>query len=301
MIKATVIGAHTRSAGELLRILFNHPDVEIAAVVSAAYKGMRLQDVHYGLIGETELRFSEQFDAGNTDVVFLAADEPSVDVSLLPESVKIVDMRPGRNPAAASEDPAWVYGLSEIFRKPLVRGARCATVPSAVASASLIGLYPLAANLMLNSDVKIEVSLPKNFEADSDASASEVKSVLERVQQSFNSDVALTVSRGDTPRSMRLLIEPDVKLSTDEAMRIFDEIYDDHRFTHLITVPVDSREVAGTQKCVVSLIECDGRLRIEVVADPQMRGGAGEAVHLMNLLFGLLENTGLRLMAVSAN
>ena len=61
-------------------------------------------------------------------------------------------------------------------------------------------------------------------------------------------------------------------------------------------------EVAGTDKCVISVgIPADGAVTLDVAADCRLRGGAGEAVHVMNLMCGLHERTGLALKAIDFN
>ena len=52
MIKAGIIGGAGYTAGELIRLLINHPDVEIKWVNSSSNAGNRVDAVHQGLIGE---------------------------------------------------------------------------------------------------------------------------------------------------------------------------------------------------------------------------------------------------------
>ena len=59
MIRACISGAASRVAGELIRILVNHPDVELAAAYAPGHTGERVTSIHHGLIGETDLQLSE--------------------------------------------------------------------------------------------------------------------------------------------------------------------------------------------------------------------------------------------------
>ena len=60
MIKVGIIGGAGYTAGELIRLLINHPDVEIAFVNSSSNAGNKITDVHEGLFGETDLRFTSE-------------------------------------------------------------------------------------------------------------------------------------------------------------------------------------------------------------------------------------------------
>ncbi len=60
MIKAGIIGGAGYTAGELIRLLLNHPETEIVFINSSSNAGNRITDVHEGLYGETDLRFTDQ-------------------------------------------------------------------------------------------------------------------------------------------------------------------------------------------------------------------------------------------------
>ena len=70
MIKAGIIGGAGYTAGELIRILINHPDVEIVFVNSSSNAGNKITDVHAGLLGETNLIFTDQLPLNEIDVLF---------------------------------------------------------------------------------------------------------------------------------------------------------------------------------------------------------------------------------------
>ena len=63
-MRVGVIGGAGYTAGELLRLLVNHPAAEIAFVHSDSNAGNALGDVHGGLLGETDLRFTAEYDLG---------------------------------------------------------------------------------------------------------------------------------------------------------------------------------------------------------------------------------------------
>ncbi len=70
-MKAGIIGGAGYTAGELIRLLINHPQTELAFVHSSSNAGNRLTDVHGGLIGETDMCFSDTYDLSEIDTLFL--------------------------------------------------------------------------------------------------------------------------------------------------------------------------------------------------------------------------------------
>ena len=70
MIKIGIIGGAGYTAGELIRLLLNHPDAEITFVNSTSNAGNLITDVHGGLFGETDMRFTEQLPLDSIDLLF---------------------------------------------------------------------------------------------------------------------------------------------------------------------------------------------------------------------------------------
>lgn len=299
MIKIGLTGGETKTAAELLRLAIHHPDIEISTIHSPANAGKSVASLHHGFIGEEKLLFSSNLDATGLDVVFLItplytssdwaklmADCKDLNLVVFPEAAHLTE--------SLSTTPT--LGLSEMYRKPLVRGERVAILPSPLESAVLVALYPLAAHLMLPSAIKIKISAPSDLLTDDTKSrlSDLVVSRLKSIQSSFNADIDIQYEAIESDRSMRIVIELPGSTAVDQIMKIYDSIYDDHNFTFMTTRPVGIEEVEGTQRMVLSFSKPQNdTLRIEGVADARMRGGAGEAIHVMNLMQHLHEKTGL--------
>ena len=73
MIKAGIIGGAGYTAGELIRLLLNHPETEIVFINSSSNAGNRITDVHEGLYGETDLRFTDQLPLDENLMFFSSA------------------------------------------------------------------------------------------------------------------------------------------------------------------------------------------------------------------------------------
>lgn len=290
-------------AGELIRILINHPDVEITSAFAPGKVGRKVASVHHGLAGECDLEFSPDINPQKLDVIFIdahsdVADRFRMNTDRWPE-LRIIDM--SHCPSLDFEALEMAYGLPEINRKELVRGCKRAVVPRSVAAAAIIGLYPLARHLLLKGDITVGYACPPDIDTEEKTGMvrQEILHVLRKTQNSFNGDIIMRhLDEEVTNRGLKVNIEVPCSLEINEIFKIFDHCYDDHNFTFMLASTVPGYEVEGTQKTLVSLQRhTDDKLTITVVADSRMRGGAGDAVHIMNLLFGLHERTGLYLKA----
>lgn len=304
MIRTVILGADTPEGGELIRILAMHPDVEMVSAQAFGLEGVPLTTIHHGLIGETSLLCTVYPNPERCDMIFDFSAEgvPEISCSLLarfPEA-KFIRLS-GSDKAYAASASEYVYALPEINRKQLVRGATRARIPQPLASLALVALYPLAINLLLpNTDIRLFFDVPDSINAsiDTEAVGKEIADVIRSVQMSWNAKVAVMTRISRTRRSVSMSTDIPMMVDLANVTGLYN-MYDDHHFAFAITVPVGPSEVAGTEKCVVSLSKpADGTLHIEAVADARMRGGAGEAVHVFNLLAGLHERTGLALKAI---
>lgn len=301
MIKVGIIGAASKDAGELIRILVNHPDVEISVACEPTLKGQRLSSVHHGLIGDSDLVFSDEFDADELNLLFICSKTPEGDCLIKNSDITelcIIDMC--SEYCADYSEYDIVYGLSEINRKPLVRGAKKALIPDALASVSLISLLPILNHNLLN-DNEITINFTGDFSENKPDSAmliEELKSELKKIQNDFKAELTVKFESEPTNRAVRTKIDLDCRMSLDEIEKIYEDTYDDHNLTYILSEPASFKEVEGTDKCLISLTKTEeGLLHIDALTDRYLRGGAGDAVHVMNLLFGLHERTGLNLKA----
>lgn len=316
MIKAGIAGGCSLGAGELVRLLVNHPDVELKWVHSSDKCGHRLTDVHPGLIGETDMVFTDKIDFTDIDILFLCLQRGDgrrfVERNELPEKLRVVDLS---GDFRADSDSGFVYGLPELNRKELVRGATRASVPGALATAVNLALLPLARHLMLNSGIHVTaicgrdgddcgageqpaVALPEFYAPLAHKQIAEISDTLRREQTSFASDISVVAMRGQYPRGLAAMIYFDSPVPAQTVIPLYREFYDDHNFTFISDRRPSLGEVAGTNKCVLHIESTGSRLVITSVLDNILKGGVGQAVHIMNLLFGLQECVGLRLKAM---
>lgn len=300
MVKAAIFQADTPIAGELIRILINHPEVELKKLYAPAHAGINVANFHHGLIGEIPLKFSDNLIEDSFDLV-LITDTSDQNLELLKNlkrdsQLKIIAL--GKNIFTDADFPDSQIGVSEINRKALVRGAEIAYIPSPVVVVALIALIPLANFLLLNSDIDIAVNLPEDILKKMNLAEDTLELInqIKLRQASFNANINLEVSQTSSPRAMSMVINLKNSLSIEEIENIYNGIYDDHNFSFVSSFPVSSKEVEGTQKTVMYMEKPQpDSLKISISVDPRMRGGAGDLVHILNLFFGLHEKTGLTL------
>lgn len=174
MIKVAVIGASGYVGGELLRLLSQHPEVEIVAAVSRRYAGDYVHRVHPNLKGFLNLRFTgkpPEDAAGQADLVFVSAPH-GASVNIVPKLVelglRVIDMSADFRLKDPSKYEEWygfkhpypdlldkfVYGLVELHREE-IKNSRLVSAPGCNAAAAILGLAPLARNGMISGETII--------------------------------------------------------------------------------------------------------------------------------------------------
>lgn len=308
MIRAGIAGGLSMKAGETIKILVNHPDVEIMWVEAPEVEGLYLYQFHKGLRGETYMRFSDHPDVNAVDVIFLCYDDPDDTASFLhkvnvPDGVKMIDLSGLFREPDATDSP-WVYGLPELNRKPLVRGATRSAVPGPLATAVLLGLLPLAKNLLLNADIHVCATVPDADAEPGEAlvlidheESDEINAALRTLQSSYSRPMFFVITAGGWSRGISAVMYFKCNVSEKEIIALYNDYYADHGFTFISDSVPSLSEVVGTGKCIINLRKVDDRLVISVAIDNALKGSAAQAVHNMNLLFGLQERVGLMLIA----
>lgn len=320
MIKAAILAGRHNALPRLVQLLHAHPDVELMAYVDSAEAEKSLDELYPTLTGETELTVTSDLDTSAVDVVFIA-DEPGAAARFvaghtLPAELCVIDMTGdfrlpdnisqggslGQPDSLTGADSnAFIQGIPELNRKAMVRGARHVAMPDAATTAIALGLLPLAKNLLLNSDVSSSYATDDdNAEAEgvtasliADDVATQLRMAMKSLQNSFDSDVSGVAFSGDLPQGLTAVTTVNTGVDIDRIRELYEDFYDDHNFTFVVDSVPDARDVRGTNKCFIHLDKKDNRLKITTVIDTDMKGGAGNAVHVMNLLFGLIEKVGL--------
>lgn len=314
-MKVGIIGGAGYTAGELIRLLINHPEAQIVFVNSESNAGNRLSDVHGGLIGETDLRCTDTYNLNDIDVLFLCQGHGQSSAfwqnNNMPEGLKIIDLAQDYR----DESDGYVYGLPEVNRSRISAADKVAN-PGCFATAIQLALLPLAAAGLLNSDVHVTAvtgstgagvkpSATTHFSWRSDNLSiykpfghqhlAEIRQTLTRLQPDFKTDINFVPMRGDFARGIFASVYTDCDLSQEEVDRLYNDFYADAAFTHVADRAVDLKQVVNTNKAIVKPEKHGSKLLIASAIDNLLKGASGQAVENMNIMFGLDPSTGLRL------
>jgi len=334
-IKAGIVGGAGYTGGELLRILINHPNVEIAFVHSNSNAGNYVYEVHNDLFGDTELKFGSEL-SDDIDVLFLCVGHGDakkfLDANPVATHVKIIDLsqdfRLSQNSKfnvqnlTADPEPSFrqfVYGLPELNRESIKTAQNIAN-PGCFATCLQLGLLPLAAKGLLTNEVHITATTGSTGAGQSLAATShftwrndnlsvykvfehqhlnEIGESLKQLQPGKAvGELNFIPYRGDFTRGIIASMYSESDLTEEEALKLYTEYYDGHPFTHVTTRNIDMKQVVNTNKCFIQVKKHGNKLFILSILDNLLKGASGQAVQNMNLVFGFEEWTGLRLKAI---
>lgn len=314
-MRVGIIGGAGYTAGELLRLLINHPEAEIVFVHSTSNAGKPVTDVHQGLIGETDLVFADSFDLSAVDVLFLCSghgfSQKFWEENARPDNLTVIDLAQDFR----DESNGYVYGLPEV-NSHRTEGARLIANPGCFATAIQLALLPLAANGLINSDVHVtaitgstgagvkpgatthfswridNMSVYKAFEHQHLA---EINRTLKGLQPDMKAEINFVPVRGDFARGIFAMVYLSTPLTIEEATKLYEDYYKDAAFTHVSPKSVDLKRVVNTNKALISLEKHGDKLLIISAIDNLLKGASGQAVQNMNIAFGIDESAGLRL------
>ena len=316
MIKAGIIGGAGYTAGELIRILINHPQAEIEFVQSSSNAGNAITDVHTNLVGEIEMQFESVPDMHSADVLFLCMghgrSKSFVDELPVTYKGKIIDLSHDFRLKESAGD--FVYGLPELQRDKIAKSSHIAN-PGCFATAIQLALLPVAAAKKL-SEVHIHAvtgstgagQLPtatthfswRNnntsvYKAFGHQHLGEIGETLVQLQCGFDAPVNFVPIRGDYPRGIMASVYFDTQLIEQKAVTLYKEYYRSHPFVHVVDKNPDLKMVVNTNKAILYVRRYNDKLHIVSLIDNLLKGASGQAVQNMNLIFGLDELTGLHL------
>lgn len=317
MKKIGIIGGAGYTAGELLRLLINHPEVEIKFVHSSSNAGQAVTSVHGGLLGETDLVFSDSHPLEEIDILFLCsahgASKKFWEENTRPEGLKVIDLAQDFR----DESEGYVYGLPEVNADRIAKAHSIAN-PGCFATCLQLSLLPLAAAGLLpeNGDINI-TALTGSTGAGVKPSATthfswrndnisvykpfthqhliEIGMTLEKLQPGHSARINFIPMRGDFPRGIFAATTLTCSLPEEDVVKLYKEFYKDTPFTVVSDKPIDLKQVVNTNKAIIHVQKHDDMLLVTCAEDNLLKGASGQAVQNMNILLGIDQRTGLRL------
>ena len=330
-IRAAIAGGTGYTGGELFRILLNHPEVEIVAATTTSSEGTSVASVHRDLLGETDLCFGT--DLNDPDVIFLCLghgiSRQFVDTHDIKPECRIIDLG---NDFRLDGDYAgrhFVYGLCESAKEE-VKKAHDVANPGCFATAIQLATLPLAAAGLINDEIHVtaitgstgagkkpvetthfsyrsdNISIYKLF---SHQHLAEIRQNLKRVSAASHGQDNLLSSptgepvvnfvplRGDFARGIFASVYTKAVegMTQEEYRKLYEDYYAASPFVFHSNEGISMKEVVNTNKGLIHVELHDGYVHIASAIDNLVKGAAGQAVQNMNLMFGLPEDTGLRL------
>ena len=317
MIKIGILGAAGYTGGELIRLLLNHPEAEIVFANSESNAGNLVADVHEGLYGDTDLRFTSEMPFEKVDVVFFCfghgKSEQFLREHTIPSNVKIIDLAQDFRLAAPDND--YVYGLPEINRERIAAAQHVAN-PGCFATCIQLGLLPAAKLGIVKGDIAVNAitgstgagrkpgatthfSWRNNnmsiYKAFCHQHVPEICQSLKQVQGTLDAEIDFIPYRGDFARGIFATEVVKTDMPIEQIVEAYKDFYKDAAFTHYVDNAIDMKQVVNTNKALIHCDKFGNKLLITSTIDNLLKGAVGQAVQNMNIMFGVDETMGLRL------
>ncbi|WBX72223.1 N-acetyl-gamma-glutamyl-phosphate reductase [Tenacibaculum retecalamus] len=322
MIQAGIIGGAGYTAGELIRLLINHPKVEINFVFSTSNAENKISNIHQDLVGTLNLKFTNTINS-NIDVLFLCLGHGNskkfLESNTFSDATKIIDLG---NDFRLKKDTFFqeknfVYGLPEL-QKSKIKKAKYIANPGCFATAIQLAILPLANENLVTNDIHVNavtgatgagtsLSATTHFTwRDNNFSyykpfthqhLGEINQSVKSLQTNFDSQIVFMPNRGDFSRGIFATAYTNFKGTLEEAETLYKEFYKEAKFTYISDSQIHLKQVVNTNKCLIHLHKHENKLLITSVIDNLLKGASGQAVQNMNLMFGFEETAGLNLKA----
>ena len=321
MKKIGIIGGAGYTAGELIRLLIHHPEVQIDFIYSTSNAGNAVGVVHQDL-AYVDLAFTSEVNT-SVDVVFLCLGHGNSGEFLrnhtFSDTTKVIDLSNEfrlKNDVTF-KDRTFVYGLPEINKEAIVNAHNIAN-PGCFATAIQLALLPLACASLLSKDVHINAVTGatgagvkpsatthfgwrdnnfSHYKAFNHQHLGEIGESVVQLQESFNSELHFIPQRGNFSRGIFATAYTYFEGTIDEAYALYEDFYKDSAFAKAVKAPLHLKQVVNTSYCFIHLEKHGDKLLITSVIDNLLKGASGQAVENMNLMFGWKQDTGLQLKA----
>ena len=318
MVRVGILGAAGYTGGELIRLLINHPQAEIVFANSESNAGNLICDVHEGLMGETDMRFTAEMPFGEVDVVFFCFGHGKSRAFLqehtIPSHVRIIDLAQDFRIVGEHD---YVYGLPETHRQEISTCMHLAN-PGCFATCIQLGLLPALKAGIISGDIHTNgitgstgagqkpgatthfswrndnISIYKTF---THQHLHEINQTIHELQPQYDGQMFFIPQRGCFTRGIFVTSYARCNTPIEEVKAIYEDYYRDAAFTHVVSTSPDMKQVVNTNKALVYVERYADQLLMVSCIDNLLKGAVGQAVENMNLMFGLPEDTGLRLKA----
>ena len=292
-IKVGIVGGAGYTGGELIRLLINHPSVEIRFILSSSNAGNPVSKVHTDLLGDTPLIFTDKL-SDDIDVLFLCVGHGDtrkfLEANDINDNIKIIDLSQDFRLANKStiNNKSFVYGLPELNKDSIIKAQNIAN-PGCFATAIQLGLLPLAKagllkdiyttgitgstgagqGLSATSHFSWRVNNISAYKTLQHQHCNEIHQSLHQLQNSFplvpygDEGLQFVPWRGDFSRGIYISSTIACNLPLLEISNLYKDFYANHPFTHYSEQMIDLKQVVNTNKCLIN-IEKQGKKIVTV-------------------------------------
>ncbi|MDE5845812.1 MAG: N-acetyl-gamma-glutamyl-phosphate reductase, partial [Muribaculaceae bacterium] len=298
MKKIGIIGGAGYTAGELLRLLINHPEVSIEFVHSSSNAGEPIANVHEGLLGETDLVFSDKHPLEDIDILFLCSahgqSKKFWEENKRSEGLKVIDLAQDFR----DESEGYVYGLPEL-QKDRIADADSVANPGCFATALQLSLLPLAKAERLPEDGDINVTALTGstgagvkpgatthfswrnnnisvYKAFTHQHLIEINATLKKLQPENTATINFVPMRGDFARGIFAVTTLDCPLSEEEATALYRNYYEQAPFTVVSDRPIDLKQAVNTNKAILHMEKDGKKLLVTCAIENLLKGASGQ-------------------------
>ena len=337
MIKVGIIGATEYAGSELVRLITQHPKAELVTMTSQSYAGQEYKEVysnysHLDYVCEEE-HIEEM--AEKCDVIFLALPHgvasKKINADILSKTkiidlgadfrIQDVDVYEKWYTTHYSKDilPEAVYGLCEINRDK-IKGKRIVANPGCYTSCSILSLYPLVKEGMIDlSSIIIDAKsgatgagrglslgnhyceLNESVKAYKVASHRHTPEIEEQLSIAAGQDIVLNFTPHLIPMDRGILATCyatlNKKYTYDDIRKAYEKYYGNEHFIRLTKEGVfpETKWVKGSNFVDIGFTVDERTNRVIVIGalDNLFKGAAGQAVQNMNIIMGIEETTGI--------
>ncbi len=332
-MKASVLGGSGYVGGELIRLLLDHPEVELVQATSERFKGKPFSRVHPNLRQRTALRFSATEDVEPADIIFSALPHGTLMNGIdrvMDLAPRLIDLSGDHRLNNPSDYQRWydtdhprpelleefVYGIVELHREEIAR-SKLVSSAGCNATATILSLHPIIKNGLIDPERSIvaeaKCGSSEGGNSSSPASHHPVRSGCVRsykptghrhtaeIVQELGVEVDLSATALDMVRGILVtansrMIEP---FEERDIWYSYRSEYSDEPFIRFVKERSGSyrypepKLLSGTNFCDIGFETDDTRIVIMGAIDNLMKGAAGQAVHAMNVMCGFPEISGL--------
>lgn len=333
-IKALIIGGSGYIGITLIKILLNHPFVELIGVTSKTHENKNISEIYPSLLNQTQIKYSnlDQLNIIEVDIIFVALPHGK-SMEKIPKLVKkfpktkIIDLSGdyrlnkkeeyetyyNKTHCSFNIQENFVYGLAELNKEKIKKSSYIAN-PGCFATSVILALSPLVQNNFIDGQVIVDSKTGSSGSGKTPSLNTHhpIRTYNTKAYKLFNHQHTPEIKQAlnltnliFTPHSIPLVkgifsthyVTLKKEILEHDLIKLYTNFYEKNYFIRIVKV-TEVINVVNTNFCDISINKCGKNVIVTSAIDNLIKGGAGSAVQNMNIMFDLDEKTGLDLMGI---